>query len=269
MTEIHQTAIVESGVQLGADVTIGPFSYIRSGACIGDGCRLGPHVTIHGGTVLGAGCAVHAGAVLGDLPQDLGFRECESRLHVGARCVIREGVTLHRGSGEGTATEIGDGCFLMAFSHCGHNVRLGHGVIVANGALFAGHVTVGDRAFVSGNAMVHQFCRIGRLAMIGGGSGVSKNLPPFCTTHPITINRVAGLNTIGMRRAGLQNDERLEIKRVYGVLYHSGLNTKQALKRIEQTFHSSLATEIRNFVKESERGICPWVRDGEEAIAVE
>ncbi len=260
MTEIHQTAIVESGVRLGVDVAIGPFSIVHAGACIGDGCRLGPHVTVHGGTALGAGSRVHAGAVLGDLPQDLGFRECETHLNVGARCVIREGVTLHRGSAEGTATEIGDDCFLMAFSHCGHNVRLGNNVIVANGVLFAGHVTVDDRAFISGNAMVHQFCRVGRLAMIGGGSGISKDVPPFCTTHPITLNRIAALNTVGMRRAGLSAKDRLEIKRIFRILYHSDLNTTQALQRIETSFESHLASEITAFVKESGRGICSWPR---------
>ncbi len=263
MTEIHQTAIVESGAELGVDVAIGPFSIVHAGARIGDGCHLGPHVTVYGGTTLGSGSRIHAGAILGDLPQDLGFRECETYLKVGSNCVIREGVTLHRGSKPGTTTEIGDHCFLMAFSHCGHNVRLGNGVIVANGVLFAGHVTVGDRAFISGNAIIHQFCHIGRLAMIGGGSGVSKNVPPFCTTHPVTLNRIAALNAVGMRRAGMKSGERLEIKRLYRILYHSNLNTTQALERIETSFDSPLASEISAFVKASERGICSWPRGPE------
>lgn len=258
MAQIHQTAIVESGAELGVDVAIGPFSIVYAGAVIGDGCHLGSHVTVHGGVVLGAGSRVHAGAVLGDLPQDIGFKGCRSYVKVGSGCVIREGVTLHRGSTEGTITEIGDHCFLMAFSHCGHNVRLGQGVIVANGTLFAGHVTVGDRAFISGNVIVHQFCRIGRLAMIGGGGGVSKDVPPFCTTPPMTLNRVGALNTVGMRRAGLNPGQRLEIKRIYHILYHSKLNTTQALEQIDSTFKTPLASEIAAFVKASERGICLW-----------
>ncbi len=261
MTQIHATAVIEPGAELGVDVAVEPFSIIHAGARIGDRCRLGPHVTVYERTVLGADCRVHACAVLGDRPQMLAFEDSDAELRIGARCVIRENVTLHRGVGEGTATEIGDDCFLMALSHCAHNVRLGKGVIVANGVLFAGYVTVGDRAFISGNVMVHQFCRIGRLAMISGGSGVSKDVPPFCTTHPLTLNRIAGLNTIGMRRAGLTHKQRLEIKRIYQMLYHDGLNVSQALEHIARTMDGDIAAEVRAFVGESRRGICTWKAD--------
>ncbi len=264
MTQIHATAIVEPGAEIGVDVDIGPFSVVYSGARIGDRCRLGPQVIVYGATTLGAECRVHAGAVLGDVPQDIGFRDVTSFLRVGDRCVLREGVTLHRGTGEGTATALGDDCFLMAFSHCGHNVQLGNGVIVANGVLFAGHVTVGDRAFISGNCLIHQFCRIGRLAMLGGGSGIAKDVPPFCMTRPVSLNRVGGLNMVGMRRGGLTPEQRLEVKRVYHLLYHSGLNVAQALEKINTTIGGQIAAEIHAFISASSRGICRWAAGDDE-----
>ncbi len=263
MSKIHATALVEPGAELGTDVDVGPFCFIASDTRIGDRCRLGPHVTIHAHTTLGDECRVHAGAVLGDIPQDLGFQEAVTRLEIGARCTFREGVTIHRGTEPGSLTRIGDDCFLMAFSHCGHNVQLGNGVIVANGVLFAGHVSVGDRAFISGNSMVHQFCRIGRLAMVGGGSGISKDVPPFCTTRPVTLNRVASLNSIGMRRAGLDPDQRRDIKQAYHLLYHAGLNVSQAVARIRVELSGAMGQEIADFVSESKRGICGWTDDPE------
>lgn len=258
MTMIHATAIVEPGAELGADVQVGPFSVVHAGVQIGDRCRIGPHVTVFPHTIMDADCRVHAGAVLGDQPQDLGFKDTVSYLKIGVGCTIREGVTLHRGTAEESATVIGEGCFLMAFSHCGHNVCLGNGVIVANGVLFAGHVTVGDGAFISGNCLVHQFCRIGRLAMLGGGCGVSKDVPPFCTTHPVALNRIAALNTVGMRRAGLTGAQRLEIKQAYRHLYHGGLNFVQALGNFDVECPGAISAEIAAFVRDSKRGICPW-----------
>jgi UDP-N-acetylglucosamine acyltransferase len=235
---------------------VGPFAYVAAGARVGANCAIGPHVTILGPVTLGERCRVHAGAVLGDLPQDLGFQGGDTSVRIGADGVIREGVTIHRGTKPGTATEVGDGCFLMAFSHVAHNVKLGQGVIVANGALLGGYVEVGDRCFISGNCLVHQFVRIGRLAMLGGASGVSKDVPPFCTTRPMAVNTILGLNVVGLRRAGVGPADRVAIKQAFTLLYRSGLNVTQAVERIKAAFASGPALELCAFAEASHRGIC-------------
>ena len=187
----HASAIVDKSAVIGNDVEIGPFAVIGADVDLGDGCVIGPHAVIHPYTALGSGCRVHAGAVIGDLPQDLAFKQVRSFVEIGADCVLREGVTVHRGTEEGTKTSLGDECFLMANSHVGHNCLVGDGVILANGALLGGRVEVGAGAFISGNSAVHQFVKVGRLAMLAGLSGISKDLPPFCTTHGATINHLA------------------------------------------------------------------------------
>ena len=171
---IHPSAMVNPNAVLGDHVTVGPFAFIDRDTQIGEDCVIGPHSVILRYTSLGRSCRVHAGAVLGDLPQDLAFKDEPSYVKIGANCVLREGVTIHRGTKTDTSTVLGDNCFLMANSHLGHNVQLGHGVIIANGALLAGHVEVGERAFISGNVVIHQFVRIGRLAILSGCSAVGK-----------------------------------------------------------------------------------------------
>jgi UDP-N-acetylglucosamine acyltransferase len=205
---------------------------------------------------IGPNCRIHAGAVIGDLPQDLAFQPAETFVRIGAGCVIREHVTIHRGTKPGTATVVGDGCYLMANSHLGHNVRLGNRVIVANGALLAGYVDVDDEAFISGNVVIHQFVRIGRLAMLSGGCAIGKDVPPFCTTVAAERNRIGGLNTVGMRRAGLSPAERAQVKRAFTLLYRSHLNVSQALERMGHEFTNGPAADIVAFVGASRRGIC-------------
>jgi UDP-N-acetylglucosamine acyltransferase len=253
---IHKTAMVEDGAVLGADVTVGPFAYIEAGASIGDGCAVGPHAVIYRGVTTGAKCRIHAGAVLGDLPQDLGFTGGDSFVKIGDSCVIREGVTIHRGTKPGTTTEIGDGCFLMSNSHYAHNVKLGRNVIVVSNALLAGYVEAGDRAFISGNCVVHQFVRIGRVAMLGGASGVSQDVPPFCTVRPLSGNTLLGLNIVGMRRAGITPEERLQIKEAFHLFYRSGLVGSQAVEEMKKRFTSGPAAEFAAFVASSKRGVC-------------
>lgn len=253
---IHKTAIIDAGARLGSDVTIGPYSCVETDVEIGDGCVIGPRVNIMRHTVLGPGCEVHAGAVLGGTPQDMDFEECESGAKFGKNCVIREGVTVHRGTKPGTLTEVGDGCWLMAYSHLAHNVRLEPGVIVVNGTLLAGYVQVGSRAFISGNCGVHQFVRIGRLAMLGGHSVATQDVPPFCMTRTVSLNRLAGLNVVGMRRAGLTAEERREIKKAFDILFRSGLNTSQAVAEVRSALTSPRAAELCDFVAASQRGIC-------------
>lgn len=257
---IHPTAIVESGSELGKDVTVGAFSYIEAGVKLGDGCVIGPHVTILRHTSLGANCRVHAGAVLGDLPQDLAFQGEETYVQIGQSCVIREGVTIHRGTKAGSITEVGNHCLLMAQSHLAHNVKLGNHVIVANGALLAGYVEVGDRAFISGNCLVHQFTRVGRLAMMSGASAVQKDVLPFCITRSVSPNTIMGLNVVGLRRAGFTASDRQILKQALMVLYNSGLNVSQAADRLEKEFDSALVKELCDFIRGSKRGICKFFK---------
>lgn len=259
---IHPSAVVEDGALLAEDVQVGPFAFIAAGAQVGAGCRIGPHVTIHGTVTLGAGCQVHAGAVLGDLPQDLGFAGDASYVTIGENCVLREGVTIHRGTKPGTTTSIGKRCMFMANSHAAHNVQTGDDVILANGALLGGYANVGSRVFVSGNALVHQFVRIGDIAMLGGGAAVSKDVPPYCTVRPISANRVLGLNVVGMRRAGISAAERTAIKRLFKLLYCSGLNVSDAKTVLQQEDLEAVpaARGFVDFVSASERGICGYER---------
>ena len=253
---VHEKAVVDDGVDLGRDVSVGPMSYIQEGVTIGDGCVIGPHVTILRHTTLGSGCNVHAGAVLGGDPQDLAFKGGESFVRIGAGCTIREGVTIHRGTTEGSATETGDNCFLMAFSHLAHNVKLGNGVVVTNGALLGGYVEVGDKAFLSANCMIHQFVKVGRLVMFSAGASATKDVPPFVMLDHLSFNSIVGLNVVGLRRAGIPPGERSEIKRAFKLLYRSRLNISQAVERIRESFESGPAMEFCSFIENSERGVC-------------
>jgi UDP-N-acetylglucosamine acyltransferase len=253
---IHPSAIVDPSAQVGKEVRIGPYAVIAGQVSIGDGCEIGPHAVIHRWTTLGPGCRVHAGAVLGDWPQDVSFKNEDSFVRIGARCIIREGVTIHRGTRAGSETVVGDDCFLMVNSHLGHNVRLGNGVLLVNGSLLAGHVEVGDKALISGNCMVHQFARIGRLAMLSGGAGIGKDVPPFCVAHGVSVNRISGINVIGLRRAGFAPEERMQVKKAFKLLYRSGLNVSQAVAEIERAFPAGPAREMTAFIQASKRGIC-------------
>ncbi|OVE75401.1 acyl-[acyl-carrier-protein]--UDP-N-acetylglucosamine O-acyltransferase [bacterium E08(2017)] len=253
---IHETAVIDSSAQLGENVSVGPYTCIEGDVKIGDGCKIGPQVTIMKHTTLGRDCQVHSGAVLGDIPQDTGFKGYDSFVEIGDSCIIREGVTIHRGTEEGSNTVIGDGCFLMAFSHFAHNVKLGDGVIAANGVLLAGYVEVGPKAFLSGNAVVHQFVKIGRLVMLGGGCGVSKDVPPFCTVRPVSLNDVAGINAVGMKRSGMDRADLAQVKQAFKELYKSGKNVSQALADLEQEFSDGPVMEMIDFIKAAERGIC-------------
>jgi UDP-N-acetylglucosamine acyltransferase len=246
MTRIHSTAVIEEGATLADDVEVGPHAVIYRYVSVGPGCR------------------IHAGAVLGDTPQDLAFKGIESRVRIGAGCTIREHVTIHRGTKEGTETVVGKGCYLMAGSHLAHNVALGNSVVLANNVMLAGYVEVGDGVFMGGGAGVHQFVRVGRLAMLGGNCGISKDVPPFCTTRGATPNRVSALNVVGLRRAGFTPDQRSEIRAAFKILYASGLNVSQAVARLRADFTSDVVREFADFVAASKRGICALAREGEQ-----
>lgn len=266
---IHPTAIVDPRSLIAPDAEIGPYAVIGPDVQIGPDVVVGPHAVIVSHTRIGAGTHIHAHAIIGDTPQDVAFRDQPSWVVIGRNVIVREGVTIHRGTKPDTVTTIGDGCFLMANSHVAHNCTLGERVILANGALLAGYVEVGSGAFLSGNVIVHQFCRIGRLAMMSGGSGISQDLAPFCTTFSLTRNRLAGLNIVGLRRAGFTPDQRLQVKRAFRLLFRSGLSFDEAIERIRAELPPGPAQEMADFVAASRRGVVsfealPEEEDGEE-----
>ena len=258
---IHESAVIDPGAHIGAGVKIGPFCHVQSEARIGDGCTLDSGVTVCRYTDLGEECHVHGGVVLGGTPQDLAFDiDMVSHLRVGRNCTIREGVTIHRGTGESTETVVGDDCFLMANSHVGHNSRIGNGVILVNGALIAGHAELGDNVIISGHSVVHQHCRVGRLAMIGGLSGVSKDLPPFFLVHANGPNRVAAINAVGLRRAGFSQEDRKSVKQAFRMLYLEGRTVTDAVRSMRE-IDSDPVRELCTFIEQSKRGICGYIRD--------
>jgi UDP-N-acetylglucosamine acyltransferase len=230
---IHPSAIVEP------DVVIGPGTEVRA------------YAVIKRFTTLGAGNQVYEHAVLGGEPQDLGFKGGPSALRIGDRNRIREGVTIHRG-GEGRETVVGSDCFLMAYVHVAHDDRIGDGVVMANNVALAGHVTVGDRAFLSGGVVVHQFCRIGRLAMIGGNSKIVQDCLPFVITDGAP-GRARGLNVVGLRRAGVGAAQLRALKEGYRLLVRSALPLAVALERMAGVA-DPMVDEMAAFAASAKRG---------------
>ena len=258
---IHPTAIIGKRTKIDPTVSVGPFAIIEDDVKINKNVKIFAHAYICSGTVIGDDTQIHMGAVIGHTPQDIAFSGKKSYTKIGKRNIIREYTTIHKGTKEGTATEIGDDNFLMALSHVGHNCRLGNKVILANGALLAGYITVEDEVFISGNVVVHQFCRIGRLAMIGGFSGVNKDVPPYMTVRGAST--VRAINLIGLRRAGFKNSLIKEIKEAFRMLYRSDLNTKQALKKISSELKGEEINRLIKFISESKRGVCKY---GDELV---
>ena len=253
--EVHPSAVVDPSARLGRGTRVGPHAVIGEGVVLGDDCEVGPGVHLVRWVEAGPGNRFHSGAVVGDAPQDLRHDGSESWVRMGSGNVLREHVTVHRGAKAGGATVLGDGNFLMAGSHVGHDCVVGNHAIVANGALLAGHVQVGDRAFISGNCLVHQFCRVGRLALMQGGSAISKDLPPFCIARG--DNGVCGLNVVGLRRAGIEAGPRLALRRAYHVLFRSGLRLVEALDALERGFATEpMVLEWVAFGRAGGRGLC-------------
>lgn len=261
--EIHSTAIVSSGARLGDDVVVGPYAVIEDDTEIGARTRIHAHAVVRRYTRLGTGNAVHEGAVLGGEPQDLGFTEAATSLEIGDGNRIRECVTIHRASKTGEATLVGSECFLMAYSHVAHDCRLGDRVILANNVALAGHVTIGDGAFLSGGVVVHQFCRIGRLAMIGGNTKVVQDCLPFVTTDGVP-GQARGLNVVGLRRAGVGASQLRTLKEAYRLLLRSALPLEAALSKLA-ALQDPLVDVLAAFVRGSKRGFHRAGRQDAEA----
>jgi UDP-N-acetylglucosamine acyltransferase len=260
---IHPTAVIGSNVNFGTNVSVGPYAVIEDGARIGDDCVIGPHVVITGFVTLGSGNVVHAGASIGDAPQDLKFDGSASYVRIGDRNVIREHCTIHRAQVPGGATIIGDDNFFMALSHVGHDSHVGNRVILANGAVLGGHAEVGDRAFLSAMSAVHQFARVGRLSLLSHNSGAGKDVPPFVILTG--YNLVRGLNVVGLRRAGFTPALRSSIKSVFDRVYRCGDTIGAFLEHATEE-SSPEAQEFADFVRvayTSRRGLCRGPRPSE------
>jgi UDP-N-acetylglucosamine acyltransferase len=250
---IHPTSLISEGARLGSGVSTGPFAVVEPDTEIGDGTEIRAHAIIKRFTNLGRANIVYEGAVLGGEPQDIGYSDCESYLRVGANNRIREGATLHRGTRPGSTTVVGSDCFIMANAHVAHDCRLGDRVILANNVALAGHVEIEDQAFLSGGVAVHQFCRVGRLAMIGGNSKVVQDCLPFVITDGVPA-RPSGLNLVGLKRAGFKSSEIQNLKTAYRVLLRSGLALEVALARLAGV-DDPLVNYLVRFVSGSKRGI--------------
>ena len=254
MNTIHPSASIGSRAQLGDGNEIGPGCVIEDGAVLGSRNKLWMNTYIGPGATLGDDNQLHMGAVIGHAPQDLSFSGAASYTTIGHRNVFREYVTIHRGTTPDSSTVIGDDNFFMANAHVAHNCRVGHQTIFVNAATLAGHCEVDDGALLSGLVVIHQFVRIGRLAMISGLSAVNKDVPPYmlCGGRPAVIQ---GLNIVGMRRAGLSTAVRADIKHAHKLLYREGLNVQRATERIARECQSAEVRALVEFVAASHRGI--------------
>lgn len=254
MSAIHPTAVIHPKAEVDGSVEVGPYAIVDAEARIAAGCRIGPHCHIMGKTVLGADNRLHAGCVLGDEPQDLTYDGAATGLVIGKGNRFREHVTVHRGTREGSVTEIGDDNYFMANSHVAHNCRIGNRVILVNGVLLGGHVEVEDRAFLGGGAVVHQFCRIGTLAILRGLARISKDVPPYCMA--VENNELVGLNSVGLKRAGFSAAQRSRLKETYATLFLGGFNMTQALADLEKSEMTAEMHHLVQFIRNSRRGTC-------------
>jgi UDP-N-acetylglucosamine acyltransferase len=257
---IHPTAIVDSSAVVPASCTIGPFCTVGPHVVLGEDCELISHAVLDGRTTLGAGCKVYPFACVGISPQDLKYKGEPTRVTIGERTVIRESVTISRGTaGGGGITTVGSDCLIMAYTHIGHDSHIGNGCILANSATLAGHVTVEDYAVVGALCPVHQHCRIGTYAYIGGGTTITQNVLPYSLTSISRDNHAYGLNKVGLERRGFTPDELKQLRTAYRLLTGSKMNTSDALTAIHEKIAAGEFGErvqyLADFVAASERGV--------------
>ena len=257
---IHPTAIVAETAVVPASCTVGPFCTVGANVVLGENCELVSHVVLDGYTTIGSGSKIYSFACVGISPQDLKYRGEPTRVTIGERTVIREYVTISRGTaGGGGTTRIGSGCLVMAYVHIGHDSQIGNGVILPNGATLAGHVTVEDYATLSANAPVHQYCTIGKYAYIGGGTTITQDVLPYSLTSIERNNHAYGLNKVGLQRRGFTAEQLRELTTAMRVLTSGKKNTTQALQEIDDMLDQGAGGEhvryLADFVRKSERGV--------------
>lgn len=251
---VHPTALVSPKARIDQDVEIGPYSVVEENVTIHRGCRIGSYVHLRGYTELGAGCSVFTSAVIGSIPQDLKYKGEKTYLKIGENNTIREFVTMNPGTSAGDSTIVGSNNLLMAYVHIAHNCVIGNNVIIANAGTLAGYVTIEDYAVIGGLVGIHQFCRIGRHAIIGGCSKVVKDIIPFVMAdgHPAVPH---GINKVGLKRRNFSEAKISLIESAYKKLFRSGLNVSDAISEIEEIGQSEELLCITEFIRKSERGI--------------
>jgi UDP-N-acetylglucosamine acyltransferase len=250
---IHPLAVVSPHAELGANVRIGPFCVVEAGVILGDGCHLTGRVTIKSGTLVGRDNLIMEGTVLGGMPQHLHMPEFPGTTRIGDGNVFRENCTVHRALAAGNETRVGNRCLFMVGAHAAHDCQVDDGVVLTNGTMLGGHVSVGEKAYLGGATAVHQFCRIGRLAMVGGMARVIRDVPPFVMLDGDTA-MIVGLNKVGLRRAGFTLADMTQLKQAYRVIYRSGLMWKEMLDALRTQFTHGPAAEYLPFFAGGKRG---------------
>jgi UDP-N-acetylglucosamine acyltransferase len=253
--QIHPTAIVSRNAELASDVVVGPFAIIGDGCVIAEGCTIGPHAVLERNVLLSRNVKIGVGSVLGGDPQDLKFKGEETTVEVGEGSTVREYSTINRGTAQSMKTSVGRGCFIMSYVHLAHDCHVGDGVIISNATQLAGHVTVEEKAILSGVSAVHQFALIGRYSFIGGCSRVAKDVPPYVKAvgNPV---KLYGLNTVGLQRNGFSEDVIKELKRAYRLFFKSELNVSQARERAQTELKNiPEVEEFLRFFERSDRGV--------------
>lgn len=253
---VHPTAIIHKGAQVGADCEIGPYCIIGENVVLGARCRLHSHVVIDGHTRLGEGNEIFPFASIGLKTQDLKWKGGITHTEIGDNNTFREYVTIHSATGDGEVTKVGSNNHILAYCHVAHNVQLGNHIIMSNVATLAGHVIVEDRAVIGGLAAIHQFCRIGRLSMIGGCSKIVQDVPPFMIVDG-NPGETRTINKVGMERSGISEEAQSALRQAYKILFRDGLTTANALVKIEKELPPLPEVQhFMQFVRSSERGVC-------------
>ena len=254
---IHPTAVIDPKAELGEGVEVGPYTVIGRGVIIGEGTTIGPHVVIREGTQIGKGNQIYQFSSIGEAPQAVAYRGEPTTLQMGDHNIVREFVTLHRGSVKGGGkTVLGNENFIMAYSHIAHDCQIGNQVVMANGATLGGHILIEDHAIIGGLAAVHQFCRIGAHAIISGLTGVSQDVPPYLMAAGSRA-KLYGLNTVGLRRHKFSEETLRALKKAYRIIFRSSLTLEKAMKRVEGDEISQLPEiqHLLQFIQCSKRGI--------------
>lgn len=254
---IHSTAIVDPKAEINRGVEIGPYSVIEKDVLIGEGTRIGPHVVIREGTTIGKRCQIFQFSSIGEAPQAVAYRGEKTSLIIGDDNIMRECVTLHRGTVKGGGkTIIGDRNFFMAYAHVAHDCQIGNQVILANGATLAGHIMIEDYAIIGGLAAVHQFCRIGVYAFISGLTGVALDIPPYMLAAGNRA-KLFGLNAVGLKRQNFSEETIRGLKTTYRIIFRSGLTLENATKKVEESEISRVpeVQHLLHFIQQTKRGI--------------
>lgn len=253
---VHPTAIIGKNSVIHESCMIGPYCVIGENVIIGSNTRLHSHVVIEGNTTIAENCEIFPYTAIGSRAQDLSIsKEFQGNVYIGNNVTVREQVTIHASTSSESTTKVGNNCFLMATSHIAHDCTVGNNVIMANSSMLAGHTHIGNNVFISGGAAIHQFLHIGDYSFVIACSRTVQDIPPYSMTAGASPTEYAGLNVVGLRRAGFTQEERNIIKRAYQILYRQGMKTNESLQELKNFSNHPLVTQIVEFVEKSQRGI--------------